>query len=208
MANNQTTTASWTLPDSVKEGDIPLILIYVLCGGIGTVSNVLAVIYFFQSSKKSSKYDLSSSLYMLVALVDVIVSNTHIVRYACRKILSSCRKILPSCRKILSSCRKILSSCRKILLSCRKILYACRKILSSYRKILSSCRKILSSCRKILSSCRKILSSCVGVSVNPQYQCLLYVLSYQHKLIKMRSELTNLNHCAVPVLSRGDANLS
>ena len=31
--------------------------------------------------------------------------------------------------------------------------------------------------------------------------------SYQHKLIKMRSELAILNHCAVPFLSRAATNL-
>ena len=33
------------------------------------------------------------------------------------------------------------------------------------------------------------------------------VISYQLKLIKMRAELTNLNNCAVPILSRAAVNL-
>ena len=33
-------------------------------------------------------------------------------------------------------------------------------------------------------------------------------MSYQLKLIKMRTELANLNHCAVPFLSRAAVNLS
>ena len=33
------------------------------------------------------------------------------------------------------------------------------------------------------------------------------VISYQLKLKKMRAELTNLNHCAVPFLSRTDAKI-
>ena len=33
------------------------------------------------------------------------------------------------------------------------------------------------------------------------------ITSYQLKLIKMRAELANLNHCAVPFLSRADVNL-
>ena len=30
---------------------------------------------------------------------------------------------------------------------------------------------------------------------------LMAILKYQHKLVKMRAELANLNHCAVPFLS-------
>ena len=33
------------------------------------------------------------------------------------------------------------------------------------------------------------------------------ILSYQLKLTKMLAELTNLNHCAVPFLSRAAVNL-
>ena len=33
------------------------------------------------------------------------------------------------------------------------------------------------------------------------------VISYQLKLIKVRAKLTNLNHCAVPFLSRSGVNL-
>ena len=36
---------------------------------------------------------------------------------------------------------------------------------------------------------------------------LLMVQLYQHKLIEMRAELANLNHCAVPFLSRAAVNL-
>ena len=36
---------------------------------------------------------------------------------------------------------------------------------------------------------------------------ILIVYHYQHKLIKMRAELANLNHCAVPFLSRAAVNL-
>ena len=35
----------------------------------------------------------------------------------------------------------------------------------------------------------------------------IYVISYQLKLTKMRAELANLNHCAVPFLSCVAANL-
>ena len=35
----------------------------------------------------------------------------------------------------------------------------------------------------------------------------LQLLSHQLKLIKMCAKLTNLNHCAVPFLSRADVNL-
>ena len=39
-------------------------------------------------------------------------------------------------------------------------------------------------------------------------KCTLYtILSYQLKLIKMCAKLANLNHCAVPFLSRAGANL-
>ena len=42
-------------------------------------------------------------------------------------------------------------------------------------------------------------------------QCTMYsvqfLLLYQHNLTKMRALLTNLNHCAVPFLSRAAANL-
>ena len=34
-----------------------------------------------------------------------------------------------------------------------------------------------------------------------------YIISYQLKLIKLRAKLANLNHCAVPFLSRAIANL-
>ena len=35
----------------------------------------------------------------------------------------------------------------------------------------------------------------------------MHVISYQLKLIKMRAELANLNHCAVQFLSRAAVNL-
>ena len=38
--------------------------------------------------------------------------------------------------------------------------------------------------------------------------CAYDLRSYQLKLIKMRAELANLNHCAVPFLSRTAVNLS
>ena len=38
--------------------------------------------------------------------------------------------------------------------------------------------------------------------------CAYDLRSYQLKLIKMRAELANLNHCAIPFLSRAAVNLS
>ena len=38
--------------------------------------------------------------------------------------------------------------------------------------------------------------------------CAYDLRSYQLKLIKMRAELSNLNHCAIPFLSRAAINLS
>ena len=43
--------------------------------------------------------------------------------------------------------------------------------------------------------CKCIIDICVNV------------ISYQHKLIKMRAKLANINHCAVPLLSRAAVNL-
>ena len=49
-----------------------------------------------------------------------------------------------------------------------------------------------------------------AICIEIKYKCLYKNLMYaivQHKLVKMHAELASLNHCAVPFISRADANL-
>ena len=57
------------IPTGVLRCDILLILVYLVCGIVGSIGNSLALVYF----TKSQKQELSNNLYTIVAIIDLLV---------------------------------------------------------------------------------------------------------------------------------------
>ena len=63
--------------------------------------------------------------------------------------------------------------------------------------------KVLPLCGKIWDMVRYFISVFNGMV----YALFTYIISYQLKFVKMRAELSNVNHCAVLFISRAAVNL-